>query len=252
MMKKVILGLVVLLGVFYFFPWKNISWGKITLAPERTVTVTGFAESKITNQIVNFSAGVSAFNDKKEVAVNEVNTKMTALISSVKSLGVAEADIKTSQLNVYQMQERVVEPQQGKMMPIIDTGKVKLGQWSANNTIEITLRNVDKASELTDALNNSGATNVYGPNFSLDTSSRAGDKLIGAAVEDSRVKASAIAAAGGAKLGQLISVNEGYSSPNVYPMMAKSLLDSSGSAPAPVEIGSTSVSKTVTVVWGLE
>jgi len=250
MIKKEFLGLAILVGVVYFFPWKNISWGKITIAPERTVTVTGYAESKVTNQIANFSAGVSAFNDKKEVAVNEINTKMTAIIAEVKALGVGDADIQTSQVNVYQMQESVVSS--GRMMPAIDTGKVKLGQWSASNSIEIVLRNVDKASELTDILNKSGATNVYGPNFSLDTSSKASDLLIGAAIENSKVKANVIATSGGAKLGKMISVNEGYSSPNVYPMMAKTMMDSSVSVPAPVEIGSTNVSKTVTVVWGLE
>lgn len=245
MMKKGIVWLVVLMGVVYFFPWKNIGWGKITLATDRTVTVTGYAESKVTNQIANFSAGVSAINDKKDVAVNEVNQKMTDLVKAIKELGIEEADIKTFQVNVYQMQQNV-EP--GSM----GMGRVKLGQWSANNSVEIVLRNVDKASELTDVLTKSGATNVYGPNFSLDTSNKAADKLIGAAIEDSKIKAEAAALAGGAKLGKLISVSEsGSSDQRVYPMMAKSaMMDST--VPAPMEAGSTTVSKTITAVWGLE
>lgn len=243
-----VLWLVTILVIAYFFPWKNISWGKITLATDRTVTVTGYAESKVANQIANFSAGVTALNDVKETAVNEVNKKMTDLIAAVKGMGVADSDIQTSQLSVYQMQERVVTTGV-KMMPI-DGGKVKLGQWSASNTIQITLRNVDKASELADLLAKSGANNVYGPNFSLDTSNKAADALLGAAIQDARTKALAIAVAGGAKLGNMITVSEGGVSNQIFPMMAKGSLDSA--APAPVEVGSTNVSKTVTVVWGLE
>ena len=243
-MKKELLGLVVLLGVVYFFPWKSISWGKITLAPERTVTVSGYAETKISNQIANFSAGVSTIHEMKEAAVSEANMKIAEVVFGVKGLGIEEKDIQTSQMNVYQMQENVDPSMMGR-------GKVKLGQWSANYTLEITLRDVKKASELANLLNSSGATNVYGPNFSLDASSRSGDKLIGEAVADSRIKAEAVAVAGGAKLGKLISVSEGGpSNPGIYSMMAKSAVDSSISAP--MEIGSTSVSKTVSVVWGLE
>lgn len=246
MMKNGILWTAIILAVIYFFPWRVISWGKMTLSPERTVTVTGYAESKVTNQIANFTAGVSTISDSKETAVNEANKKMTEIIKAVKNLGVEEADIQTSQINVYQMQ--TIENKNQMELG----GKVRLGQWSANYTLEITLKDPSKAVAMTDALNASGATNVYGPNFSLDTSSKVADLLIGAAVEDSKTKALEIAKAGGAKLGKMISVNEGYSSPNVYPMMAKSLLDSSGPAPAPVEIGSTNINKTVTVVWGLE
>lgn len=250
MMKKEILVLAIVLGVVYFFPWKSISWGKITLSPERTVTVTGFAESKITNQVARFSAGVNAINDNKEAAVNEVNKKMTDLVAVVKSFGVEDADIQTSQVNVYQMQQS--ETKIGlQMMPAIDGDRVKMGQWSASNSVEITLKDVNKAGELTDILTKSGATNVYGPNFSLDTSNKASDKLIGAAIEDSKVKAEAVAVAGGAKLGKMISFNEGYTSnPGIYSMLAKTASDVS--APAPMEIGSTSVYKSVTVVWGLE
>jgi len=242
MAKKEILILVVVLVVVYLFPWKDISWGKITLAPERTVTVMGSAELSVTNQIAHFSAGINAFNDNKELAVNEINTKMTEVIKAVKELGVEDADIRSTQ-NVYQMQENV-DPS------LVGRGAVKLGQWNANNSIDITLRDVEKAGALTDILNKSGATNVYGPDFSLDTSTKSADKLIGAAIEDSKVKAEAIATAGGSKLGKMISVNEGSSSVNPYPMMSKVALDSA--VPAPVEIGSTKVVKTVTVVWGLE
>ncbi len=237
-----------LLGALYFFPWGDITWGKIVMKNEGVVTVSGYAESDQKNQIARFSAGVNSISDEKDVAVNEVSSKMAALIKAVKGFGIDSADIQTQQLNVYQMQERETRPEM--MMPsYIDDGRVKLGQWSASNSIEIILRDVDKASGLADILNASGANNVYGPNFQLDTSKKAGDELLGQAVADAKVKAETMAAASGAKLGRVVSIVEsGQSSP--YPMMsfAKSDMES---VSAPVEPGTSKVSKSVTVVWSL-
>ncbi|KKS94586.1 MAG: hypothetical protein UW68_C0029G0012 [Candidatus Collierbacteria bacterium GW2011_GWB1_44_6] len=242
---KWILGGLMILGAVYFFPWGDITWGRVILKNEAVVTVTGYAESEEKNQVAMFSAGVTSINDNKDTAVNEVNTKMTALIMVVKNFGIDEADIQTQQASVYQMQENL-DP------TLIGRGGVKLGQWNASNTISITLRDVDKAGELTDILNQSGANNVYGPNFQLDTSKKAEDKLMGAAVADAKVKAEAMAAASGAKLGKVVSINESGTASPVYPLFARAEAKSMDLAvPAPVEVGTTKISKTVTVVWSL-
>ncbi|EKD53469.1 MAG: hypothetical protein ACD_61C00038G0003 [uncultured bacterium] len=239
---KWILGGLMLLGALYFFPWGDITWGRIIMKNEAVVTVTGYAESDEKNQIAMFSAGVQAFNDDKDTAVNEVNKKMTEIIKLVKGLGVDEADIKTQQVNVYQMQESTT---------IYPPTKVTLGQWSANNSIGITLRDVDKAGKLTDLLNESGATNVDGPNFQLDVSQKAGDKLLGLAVADAKTKAEAMAVASGAKLGRVISIVES-GSPS-YPVMFRAeAMKADTIVPAPIEVGTSTVSKTVTVVWSLK
>lgn len=245
MFLKSVLGGAVLLGILYYFPWKDITWGRILLGNEGVVTVTGYAESTEKNQIAVFSAGVTAINDVKELAVNEVNLKMTEIVKGVKGLGIDAADVKTQQINVYQMQENLTPP-------MVGGGRVKLGQWNASNSIEITLRNVEKAGQLADLLSASGATNVYGPNFRLDTSKKAEDSLIEAAVADAKLKAELMARASGARLGRVVSVVEGGQSPNIYPLMmrAESVKIDSG-VPAPVEVGTTKISKTVTVVWSL-
>lgn len=234
-----VLGGLVVLGVLYFFPWGDITWGRVVMKDERTITVSGYAESEEKNQIANFSAGVTVVNDDKDKAVSEVNKKMEALLKAVKDLGIAESDIQTQSINVYQNQEIVRE----------GGSRTKPGQWNASNTISIILRDVDKAGALTDVLTQSGATNIYGPNFQLDTSKKAGDDLLAAAVADSRAKADMMAAASGAKVGGVVSIFEGGQS-SVYPvpMMAREAKDVMS---APVEVGSTKITKSVTVVWSL-
>ena len=237
-------GMIVLLAVLYFFPWRNITWGRVVMSPERTVTVSGYAESDVANQIAQFSAGVNSVNDSKDVAVKTVNDKINAVTEAVKNFGVAAADIQTQSINVYQEQVSYTEG---------GVQKTKPGQWSAGNTISITLRDLTKANGLADLLTQSGATNVYGPNFQLDNSNKAEDALMAAAVANAQVKAEEMAKASGAKLDKVVSVTEGSSGNVVYPvaMMAKSVNSALGGGAA-LESGTTKISKTVTVIWSLK
>src|SRR5260221_2515126 len=156
------LGTIVILAFgLSILPLDKINWGRISVLPAATITVTGQAQGNVANQIATFNATVTTSNSDKKTAINDVNTKMTALINSVKNFGIAEADIKTEQVNVYQNQG---------MMPV-RTGN---GDWTASNSITITLHDVTKAS-LSDILNSSGATNVYGPNFTTNPDTTASD-----------------------------------------------------------------------------
>src|SRR3989344_355246 len=147
---------VFLVGGAFIMPWQSVHWGKVELTPSATVTVTGIAESQERSQIANFSAGVTAVNDNKDTALSEVDQKVTAIIAAVKNFGIAPEDIKTQNLNVYQSEEQFYEDGVSKMRP---------GQWRVNNTIEIKVREVDRAQELAAVLTQSGANNIYGPNF---------------------------------------------------------------------------------------
>jgi uncharacterized protein YggE len=243
-MKKIIGATIVIIAACYFLPWKNINWGRISTVPVETVTVNGQAQSVVKNQIAGFSAGVSASNNDKATAVNEVNSKMTVLVKAVKDFGIKETDIQTQQASVYQEDIWYVDG---------GVSRSKKGQWTANNSIEITLRNVDQAQQLTDLLNTSGATNVYGPNFRMDDTNQAEKGLYALAMKDAMDKADIIARASGRKLGRVLTVSDNGSSSNiVYPMMAKLDSTGGGAVPAPVEAGSTTVTKNLTVSFELD
>lgn len=242
-MKKIIAFSVIIIAALYFFPWKDINWGKFSMVPVEMVTVNGEAQTVEKNQIASFTAGVNASNNVKQTAVNEVNSKMEVLIKSVKDFGIKPEDIQTQNVSVYQGDIWYVDG---------GVSKSKKGQWTANNSIVITLRNVDRASQMTDLLTASGATNVYGPNFRVDDTNAAERELYGAAMKDAMEKADVIARASGRKLGKVLTVNDEGSGRNViYPLMAKADLGGGG-VPAPVEPGSQTVTKNLTVSFELD
>lgn len=115
----------------------------------------------------------------------------------------------------------------------------------ASNTIEITLHDVSKASGLTDILNK-GATNVYGPNLTVDPNNQTtGNDLLAKAIQDARTKAEAMAKAGNQTVGKMINVVEGGNSYPVPYLSAASLKDTS----APIQPGTSNLYKSVTVTF---
>lgn len=236
---KNIFVLIVVAGVVYFVP--KMDWGKVRWQAVETVTVSGEAKSLQKNQIASFTAGVDAVNDKKDAAVLEVNTKMEALIKAAKDFGIGLNDIKTQSLNYYQNEEMYY-----------DNGvqKSRKGQWRVSNSIEITLREIDKAGAMADMLAQSGANNVYGPNFRFDDTSEFENSLFEEALKNAKNKAETIATASGRKLGKVISVNDGVGGGNIYPLY--DMKGAEGGGGAPVVSGSGTVSKSVMVVYELK
>jgi uncharacterized protein YggE len=218
------------------------SWGKLSVLPIQSVTVVGEAKSQEKSQIATFNAGVNAYGDDKQAAINEVNTKVAAIIQAVKEFGIVADDIKTQSLNVYQNQDSYYEDGRQKLRP---------GQWNVSNTVEIKLRDVDRAATLASVLSKGGATNIYGPNFMFDDTSEASNALIGEALSNAKAKAEQIAQASGRKVGKVIAVTEGTdagSSP-IYKMQGDGFGGGGGNAVAP---GSGTVYKTVTVTYELK
>ncbi len=238
--------IIVLTAVCLFIPWEHVNWGKISILPASTITVTGEAKKDELPQIARFSASVTATNADKQTAVNAVNSAMEKIIKSVKDFDINEKDIQTQQVLVYQTKEDRQEIM--LIYPPIRSGK---DVWQASNSVSITLRDITKASALADLLQNSGAANVSGPNYSLDDTTQAQVDLLAKAIDNAKAKAEKIATASKRKLGKVITVSEG-SSGYPGPLFAGGGMMAEKSISAPVEPGTETVYKSVTVTFELK
>lgn len=228
-MKKFLLILLFFLGLGLL-----IKFVPFSLEPSASITVTGEAKKDELPQIANFSASVTATNVNKQTAINEVNTQMTKIIQAVKDFGIDQKDIQTQQVSVYQTKE--------ERLSVKDV-------WQASNSISIKLRNINQASALTDLLQQSNTTNVYGPNYSLDDTTQAQVDLLSKAIDNAREKAEKIAVASKRKLGKIITVSEGSA---IMPGPVFRAMSVAESVPTPVEPGSETVYKSVTVTFELK
>jgi len=230
---------VVLLGL-KLINWDKTNWGKIQLSQAETITVIGKAKGQQKTQLARFTASVNKINDDKQHAIDEVNRDVKQIIDKVKSFGIPEKDIKTQTINIYQQTESYYEGSRRKTRP---------GQWSVSNTLQITLRDVDRASELSELLGKSGATNIYGPNFYTDETTSLEADLLKQAFKNAQEKAEKIAQASGKKLGKAISVTESGSTP-YSPIRAEGL--GGGGGGMPVEPGTSTIRNQVTAVFEIK
>lgn len=223
--------------VIFLLPWRLVNWGTISMQPAETITVSGMATSDEKTQIATFTAGATAVgNDAKQVR-EEVDAKVRTLIENLKQFGIPEGDIQTQNTSLYQEQESYTQDGAQRMRP---------GQWRADNTVTIKLRDISQSQGLLDILNSGELTNVYGPTFMLDDVSAAQDKLLAEAVNDARNRAEILASATGKKVVRALSIAEGSASSPVYPMFDRAM---SGGGGAGIMPGTEEVSASVTVVF---
>lgn len=232
-----------LLGIVLFFVLSYmgiLKWGTIKIERESYITVTGSSQSQKKNEIATFNAGVTVISKDKSAAVSEANGKSQKMIDEIKKFGVADNDVKTANMNIYQEQEAYYDGGIQRYRP---------GMWRATLSVEIILRDITRASELADLLARLDTTDLYGPNFSLDTRNNNETNLLTDAIDNAREKAQAMALSSGRSLGEIKNVVEGtdYNMP-FYSAKAEGM----GGGGASLEPGSTTVSKTVTVTFGLK
>ncbi len=231
--RNLLLLLLILLGIYFFVRPQRASFFNPS-----TITVSGSASTEQTNQVASFNAGVYSINDDKDIAVNEVNSKIEQIITSLQNFDIPESDIKTQNLSIYQMEEPTSE---GSI-------RTQPGQWRVSTDIQVTLRDVARATELATLLTASGANNVYGPNFTIDEENTMESDLLNQAVKNASTKAESVAQANGKRVGKIVAIVEGGAENPVYPM--RDMLNSTGGAA--LMPGSTTVSKTVSVTFELK
>ena len=98
---------------------------------------------------------------------------------------------------------------------------------SFSTSLEITIRNFDIADEVLVALTQNGASNLYGPNLTLDENAQEEikSKARENAVESARKKAEELAKLSGRKLGKAVKIEEVGDVVFPQPFYAQSELD---------------------------
>jgi len=242
-------------------------------APVRGITVNGVGKASGAPNVARSTIGVEARAGTAEEATAEVNARMAQVIAAVKQAGVAAADVRTANLSLnfernYEQPPRPMEmpmpsatpatapaapgkskPAPGKpdVAPAAPTVKLPQGFYTASNSVEVTIRNLDGAGKVLSAATAAGANQLYGLRFELEDLAPVQAEARKKAVEDARARAERLAQLSGVKLGPAISIIEmdgGGSGP--VPMMAMAKMDA-----APVERGELTFSTTVQIVYGL-
>ena len=220
-------------GVWYLFK---------VLTPQ-TISVSGSSSSQITNQIASYSLTLEVSDADKAKAVEGLSERSKSVTQLIKDFGIPEEDIETTSLNIYQRQDSVYRD---------GVTTYELGDWFASYTINTKLRDLTKSEDLTALLATVEGASMWGPNLTIDDKTIDEEGLLNAAIEDARSKGTAIATGVGKKLGRVIQINEGSAQYMYGGVKYDMAMGAGGGAGIPVEPGSTSTYKNVTVIFELK
>jgi hypothetical protein len=168
------------------------------------------------------------------------NAKATdAVIARIKALGIAEDDIQTVGINLGAQYDY----DQARQRPVFRG-------YQASNRVSVTLRRVDRTGPVLDALVAAGATDIAGPNFSIDDDSGPRAQARKAAFDKAQAQAAEYARWAGYSGVRLLSVSEAVNPGRPLPMMERAMAAQVGDAKStPVEPGLVGTSVTVAVTF---
>ena len=175
-------------------------------APEHTITVSGTGRVVISPDIADLRLGVSITAKTVKAARTANATAMTAVIASLKKLGIADNDIQTTILS---------------LQPVYDyspsSSSPRLTGYNLSNGIAVTIRDLDKVGDAVDGALGAGATTLDGISFRVDNQVAAERQAREAAMAEAKTKAQTLASAAGVSIKGVASINE-TSAPVPYPM----------------------------------
>jgi uncharacterized protein YggE len=207
---------------------------------EHTIAVSGTGRIVLTPDIADLRLGVTSTAKTVKDARAAAATSMTAVIASLKNLGIADKDIQTTTLS---------------LQPVYDystnTNPPRLTGYQLSNAVAVTVRDLDKLGDAIDDALAAGATSLDGVAFRVADQTAAEQQARQAAMDEAKAKATTLAGAAGVSIAGVASISETVS-PVPYPIYYgyRNLAGAPGAdVQTPVAPGSTEVSVTVSVVY---
>lgn len=163
-------------------------------APFRTMSVNGVGEVYVAPDVAYISIGVRSQSESVEQALADNTAQAQAVAAVLKEMGVAENDIQTAAFNVYPVQE------------YNQMGEITGTTYSVDNTVSVTVRDLNSLGSLLDAVVRAGANNIHNIIFDVSDRSAALSDARLQAIENGRALAEELAVAADVELGDLVNL----------------------------------------------
>jgi len=208
----------------------------------RSISVSGSGTAYLVPDIAYIYVGVHTEQATASEAVTENNAQTQKMIKALTDFGIDAKDIRTTNFSIWPMDK--YDPLSGT-----PTGEKV---YSVDNTVYVTVREIDKLGDLLDTVVGAGANTVNSIQFDVADKDAALKQARADAVKNAGVQAQELADAAGVKLGDIQSIGFYDSAP--YPVF-----DGKGgggaaveAAAVPVQPGQLTFTVTVNVTYELK
>lgn len=243
-----ILGALIIVLVAFMLIQKGLEIGSyLDQTPENTISVSAEGRVEAIPDIAVVTLGIFVQKNTAKAAQDESSKQINQVIGFVKSLGVDEKDIKTSDFSINPRYDYRSE----------DSVNEVVG-YDARQSVTVKVRGVDESAELVgkilDGATNNGANQINGVYFTFDDSTDLQQEARLKAISAAKQKAQELAEEAGIRLGKIVSISE-LGSYYPQPFASEDAMFSrgqggGGASVAPdIEPGSTEITQTITVIF---
>lgn len=210
--------------------------------PLRSVSVSGAGTANLVPDIAYIYVGVHTEKISASEAVAENNAQTQKMIQSLRDFGIDAKDIRTTNFSIYPFD---------KYDPLTGTSTGEK-YYSVDNTVYVTVRDLDKLGELLDTVIAAGANTVNSVQFDVANKDEALKQARADAVKDAMAKAQELADAAGVSIGEIQTIS--FQDSVYYPVM-----DGRGgggaaseAAAVPIQPGQLTFTVTVNVTYSIK
>lgn len=192
----------------------------VTTQKTDSVSVTGEGKAAMTPDNATVRLGVTATGATAEVAKNKMNEVINKVTQEIKALGIADKDIKTENVSVYEDYNTRPLPADkvGATTPAVQDPNSRATSYIGNTTLIISAKQIDLANKVIDVGSKNGVNQLGGVQFGNEDKTAAENEARQKAIEAAKAKAQVAATAAGFKLGKIINYSEsmGGGGPMIY------------------------------------
>lgn len=200
-----VIGVILLIGLS-LNAFKQTKYIGLDVEPANVLTFSGEAEVRVVPDVAKITFSVQEEAQEAKDAEDIVSEKISTLLKLLSDEGVEKKDIRTQNYNTN---------------PRYDwsDGERQFRGYTVNQSISVTLRDIDRAGDIISLLIDNGATSLSGPSFEIENEELYERRARTAAIDAAKQKAQELADDLGVKLVRIVSFNEngeGISYPQPY------------------------------------
>lgn len=210
---------------------------------KNTIEVYGLSNIKATPDTAEITIGVRTEEKTAKEAQQKNAEKMEEVVKNIKDIGINDEDIKTQNYSIYPNYDWIERKNSSNERVI--TG------YTVNNSVVITMKDLDKVSKIIDSSVASGANTTRNIRFKIEDTDELYNEALKEAMQNAKSKASAIAESINVKIDKPSKVieNSYNNSTPVYYENSMARMDMAKSASTPIEPGTQNIEGKVKVVF---
>ena len=208
-----------------------------------TITVTGQGKMTVAPDKAVLNVGVRTQASTSEAASKENAEIMDTVKNALKKFDIKDEDMQTQNYYVYE-----------NVRYNDNSGQEKVTGYTVENSLRVTVYDLDNLGKITDAAVAAGANQYWGVYFGIKDPKSYDKELAKLSVEDAKAQAEAYAQALGKKLGDVISITDGsmINEPMVYVEDSKNALaEPDRESETTFEPGTLELSSNITIRFAL-